>query len=156
MGTATTLVALPARAEAPTTETFPVDDTRPAPFLSGACGFPVIRHSEGSVTVTDFTASDGTFTREITRFRLVDTFSANGHEIAGRTIQPILTVARPDGSLTVAFTGTEMFTLPGAGPVIGSAGRLLLLFSVDGSEVVLQEAGQVFGDPQAICSALAP
>lgn len=152
------LLATPAGAAAPTRESVPFTDTRPAAVLSQACGFPVTSHLEGTMTVTDFVDRAGNFKQEITLFRLVATFSANGHVISGHTTQPIKTVAQPDGSFTVAFMGVDgLFTLPGSGPVVGQIGRLLLQFPADGGPpTVLQETGPAFLDPAPVCAALAP
>ncbi|GAB4003075.1 hypothetical protein GCM10028772_05450 [Nocardioides ultimimeridianus] len=133
-----------------------VDVTVPAAILTQECGFPVTAHLEGTVTTTDFVDRSGTFSKEIDQNHLVQSFSANGRVLVGRTSQPIVTTARPDGSFSVAFMGSEsMFTVPGAGAVLGNVGRLVLVFDADGDVQVVQETGQQLGDLAAVCAALA-
>ena len=113
-------MAVPANAAAPSGESVPISETFPAPVLSQACGFPITGGLEGTMTVKDFVDREGTFSQEITRFHMLQTFSANGHVVSGHTSEPIKTVVRPDGSSSVAFMGNDsMLTLPGSGPVIG-------------------------------------
>ena len=151
-------MAVPASAAAPSRQSVPIRTTFPAPVLSQACGFAITGGLNGTMTVKDFVDREGNFSQEITQIHMVQTFSANGHLVSGHTSQPIKTLVQPDGSITVTFMGNDsMFTLPGPGPAIGSVGRLVLLFSADGDLVdVVQETGQVFQDPSAICAALAP
>jgi hypothetical protein len=152
------LTSLPAEATSASRQQVPIDQTFPAPVLSRACGFQITGHLEGTMTVTDFTDSDGTFLREVTPFRLTQIFAANNQVITGHTSQHIATAIQRDGTFTVAFTGNDsLFTLPGSGPVIGSAGRLVMLFSADNELLdISQETGPTFADPTAVCSALAP
>jgi hypothetical protein len=147
-----------AYATPPTRETIYIDETFPAPMLTGACGFPVTGHIEGRLTVTTFVNQSGDFIREIDSSHLVNTFTANGHMLTGRTSQQIQVTLLEDGSYTVAFNGTDtVLTLPGAGVVLGNVGRLSLLFSADNELLeVLQETGQQFQNTEAICAALAP
>jgi hypothetical protein len=142
----------------PTRETIYINETFPAPMLTGACGFPVTGHIEGTVTITTFVNQSGDFIREIDSYHLVNTFAANGHTLTGRTSQQIQVTLLEDGSYTVAFNGTDtVLTLPGAGVVFGNVGRLNLLFSADNELLeVLQETGQSFQNTEAICAALAP
>ena len=148
------LAPVPAGAAEPTHQSIAMSQTFPAPVLSGACGFAVTGHLEGTMTVTDLVDRQGNFVREITLFHLVQSFGANGHVITGRTSQQITTATRPDGSLTVAFMGTDsLFTLPGSGPVIGSAGRLELHYSAGGELVEVQATGPLFANPAALCAA---
>jgi hypothetical protein len=54
------------------------------PLLSAACGFPVTRHVEGTLTIRSFYDAQGSFTRELDEYRLVETMSANGPTLIGR------------------------------------------------------------------------
>ena len=147
-----------AHAAPPTIDTFDFSNTFPAPMLSAACGFPVTGHIEGRLTVKTFVNKSGGFTKEIDSFHLVNSFTANGHTLFGRTSQQVKVTLLPNGSYTVAFTGADtILTLPGSGVVLGNVGRLVLLFSSDNDLLnVVQEAGQSFLDTEAICAALAP
>lgn len=145
-----------AEAAAPARQVTPVSESFSAPVLSGACGFEITGHLEGTITVTDFADQDDTFVREITLFRGTQTFSGNNRSITGQTSQQITTAMRPDGSFTVAFMGIDsLFTLPGSGPVVGSAGRLKLLYAPNGDLLeVSQQVGPVFVEPAEVCAAL--
>ncbi len=142
----------------PTRETIDINETFPAPMLTGACGFQVTGHIEGTLTVTTFVNQSGDFIREIDSYHLVNTFTANGYTLTGRTSQQIQVTLLEDGSYTVAFNGADtVLRSPGAGVVLGNVGRLNLLFSADNELLeVLQEAGQNFQNTEAICAALAP
>ena len=146
------------RATPPTVETININETFPARMLTAACGFPVTGHIEGRLTVRTFVDRDGNFDREIDSYHLVNSFTANGHTITGRTSQQIQVTLLSDGSYTVAFNGTDtVLTLPGAGVVFGVVGRLDLLFSADNELLeVVQDVGQSFLNIEAIRAALAP
>jgi hypothetical protein len=142
----------------PTTETILLNETFPARMLSTACGFPITGHFEGSLTVRTFLNKSGDFTKEIDSYNLINSFSANGHTLIGRTSQQIKVTLLPDRSYTVAFNGGDtMLTVPGAGAVLGNVGTFVLQFSADNELLqVIREAGESFADTAAICSALAP
>jgi hypothetical protein len=149
--------ASPAAATAPTTEVTPIDFSFTPPLLSAACGFTVTRHVEGTLTIRTFYDEQGSFTRELDQYRLIETVSANGQTLVGRTIQNISVTLLDDGSFTVAFVGTDFrLPVPGAGMAFGSVGRLVLLFAPDNTLLnVVQDVGNVQSDFGAICQALA-
>jgi hypothetical protein len=149
--------ASPAGATAPATEVIPIDFSLTPPLLSAACGFTVTRHVEGTLTIRTFYDEQGSFTRELDQYRLVETVSANGRSLEGRTIQNISVTLLDDGSFTVAFVGTDFrLPVPGAGIAFGSVGRLVLLFASDNTLLdVVQDVGDVRSDYAAICQALA-
>jgi hypothetical protein len=146
----------PVGATAPTTEVIPIDFSFTPPLLSAACGFPVTRHVEGALTIRTFYDEQGAFTRELDQYRLVETVSANGRSLEGRTIQNISVTLLDDGSFTVAFVGTDFrLPVPGAGISFGSVGRLVLLFAPDNTLLdVVQDVGDVRSGYGAICQAL--
>jgi hypothetical protein len=150
-GTAST-----AGAAAPTTDVIPIDYSFTPPQLSGACGFAVTRHVEGTLTIRTFYANDGSFVRELDQYQLVETLSANGHTLVGRTIQNIQVVLLSDGSYTVAFTGTDFrVAVPGAGISFGSVGRTVLLFAADNTLLDIKlDVGNFQGTFAALCTAL--
>lgn len=149
--------ASPAGATAPTTQVIPIDFTFTPQLLSATCGFTVTRHVEGTLTIRTFYDAQGSFTRELDQYRLVETVSANGQTLVARTIQNISVTLLADGSFTVAFVGTDFrVPVPGAGISFGSVGRLLLLFAPDNTLLdVVQDVGEVRSDVAAICQALA-
>jgi hypothetical protein len=118
----------------------------------------VTRHVEGTLTIRAFYDEQGLFTRELDQYRLVETVSANGRTLVGRTIQNISVTVQSDGSFTVAFVGTDFrLPVPGAGIAFGSVGRLVLLFARDNTLIdVMQDVGTVQSDFAAICQALGP
>ena len=142
----------------PTRETILLNETFPAPMLSAACGFPVTGHFEGSLTVRTFLNKSGDFTKEIDSYNLINSFTANGHTLTGRTSQQIKVTLLPDRSYTVAFNGGDtILTVPGAGAVLGNVGTFVVHFSADNDLLqVIREAGENFDDTAAICTALAP
>jgi hypothetical protein len=85
------------------------------------------------------------FARELDQYRLVETVSANGRTLVGRTVQNISVTLLSDGSFTVAFVSTGFqLPVPGAGIAFGSVGRLLLLFAPDNTLIdVVQDVGDV-------------
>lgn len=142
----------------PISETIHLNETFPAPMLSAACGFPVTGHFEGSLTVRTFLNKSGDFAKEIDSYHLINSFSANGHTLTGRTSQQIKVTLLPDSSYTVAFNGGDtILTVPGAGAVLGSVGTFVLQFSANNELLqVIREAGERFDDTAAIRAALAP
>jgi len=157
MGSIAAVTVAPARATAPTAEVVPIDFSFTPPLLSAACGFAVTRHVEGTLTIRTFSDAHGAFTRELDHYLLVETVSANGVTLAGRTIQTISVKLLDDGSFTVAFVGTDFrLPVPGAGISFGSVGRLVLLFAPDNTLLdVRQDVGNAQSDYAAICEALA-
>jgi hypothetical protein len=153
-----TATASPASSTAPATQVIPIDFSFTPPLLSAACGFTVARHVEGTLTIRTFYDAQGSFTRELDQYQLVETVSANDRTLVGRTIQNIAVTLLADGSFTVAFVGTDFrLPVPGAGIAFGSVGRLLLLFAPDHTLLdVVQDVGDVRSDFATLCQALAP
>ena len=151
------VIAAPAAiAAAPTTEVIPINSTFTPPQLSGACGFTVTRHIEGTLTIRTFYDVNGNFVRELDQYNLVEAISANGKTLTGRTVQNIAVKLLPDGSYTLSFVGTDFrLSVPGAGIAFGSVGRLLLHFAADNTLLgVDQDVGNAAANFTAICNAL--
>jgi len=146
-----------ASATTPSTEVIPIDFSFTPPLLSNACGFPVTRHVEGTLTIRTFYDTSGNFVRELDQYNQVETLSANGNTLVGRTVQNISVKLLPDGSYTLAFAGSDFrLPVPGAGIAFGSVGRLVLLFAADNTLLdVQQDVGNVRGNFTPICEALA-
>lgn len=144
-------------AAAPSAEVIPIDFSFTPPVLSNACGFPVTRHVAGTLTIRTFFDADGNFVRELDQYNQVETVSANGNTLVGRTVQNIMVKLLPDGSFTVAVVGTDFrLPVPGAGIAFGSVGRLVLLFAADNTLLgVQQDVGNVRANFAPICQALA-
>jgi hypothetical protein len=140
----------------PATEVVPIDYSFSPPLLSQACGFPVTRSVEGTLTIRTFHDTQGNFVREIDQYNLTETLSANAKTLVAHTIQSIDVTTHADGTYTVAFVGTDFrLPVPGSGISFGSAGRMLLLFSADDTLLdVTQDVGNTQGDFAAICAAL--
>jgi len=146
-----------AMAVAPDTQTYTIDTSFIPPQLSTECGFNVTRHVEGVLTVTTFFDANGGFARELDRYHLMETLSANGRTLVGRTVQNISVSLHADGSFSVAFAGSDFrLPVPGSGLAFGSVGRFVILIASDGTEEVAQDVGNVRADFGAICAALSP
>jgi hypothetical protein len=149
------VTSAPAGATPPTSEVIPVDYTFSPP--GAACGFAITVHVEGTLTTRTFVDAAGSVTRVVDTSHLVETWSANGVTLVGRTIQNGTTTPLPDGSSTLTLVGIAFrIPVPGAGVAEGSVGRVVILFGSDGSISVLQSVGDVREDFAAICEALAP
>ena len=158
VGIAALAVAAPAQASStPTRDHVTIDDTFRPPRLSAACGFDVTRHVVGTVDVlTSFDAS-GNLVRELDTFHLVETVSANGHVLTGRTNQLARVTVTAGGDWSVDYSGTDFrLTIPGQGISFGSAGHLGLDFNANDDLVGVQESGSAVADFTAICTALSP
>ena len=143
-------------ASTPTVEVIPIDFSFTPPVLSAVCGFTVTRHVVGRLTIQTFFDKDGSFTRELDHYHLVETLSANGQTLVGRTTQNIQVALRDDGSYTVAFAGPDFrVSVPGNGITFGSVGRTVLLFDADNNLLSVElDAGNVESDFAALCGAL--
>jgi hypothetical protein len=146
----------PAAASTPTVDVIPIDFSFNPPVLSAVCGFTVTRHVVGTLTIRTFSDNDGAFTRELDQYHLVETLSANGQTLVGRTTQNIQVVLLDDGSYTVAFAGPDFrVSVPGGGISFGSVGRLVLLFDADNNLLSVElDAGNVQDDFVGLCQAL--
>lgn len=145
-----------AMAVAQSTEVIAIDSTFTPPQLSRACGFTVTRHIEGTLTIRTFYDANGNFVRELDQYNLVETISANGKTLTGRTVQNIAVKVLPDGSYTVSFVGMDFrLPVPGTGIAFGSVGRLLLHFDAGNRLLsVDQDVGNAAANFTAICNGL--
>ncbi len=139
----------------------------PARFLSGLCGFPIIRTDVVNIDV--ITYSDGT-ERIVPDGRNSATFTGpSGATLSAQTNGPETVIPNPDGTFTVIFDGPNFhLEVPGTGSVWTDAlGRLVLLMvappaphlPVPGSLVitVVSETPQNENSPNfgAVCTYLA-
>jgi len=145
------VAAAPASVQKISINTTFVDDT-----LSAFCNFPVTRQEVRNLTI--FTYADGT-----QKFVLAgvnyDVYSGPGGSLsAPQSGKDVYTVS-PDGTiLTDVATGNfGMVTVPGTGPVLLGAGKLVTVFDLVTQTVVSRTQNGNFRPPNiaAFCSALA-
>jgi hypothetical protein len=149
----------PAIAARPETHRMHVDDT----FLSRIsedCGYDVLLHLEGTITVTDFTNRDGTVTRTLVTYpALFFTFinAATGEAVTSRSPDVEHYRYNDDGSLTLTVTGLVMHVVvPGEGVQAAQAGRFVVTIDADGNETVTEPVGRNDDYHAALCATLAP
>ena len=125
--------------------------------VSGLCSFDVSVTFTFNGTERDFTDQNGNLTRIEFNFIEQDTFTANGHQLAGDPFRNIQRVLFDDsGNVTHVYeTGViERIPLPD-GSVFHSAGRLDFI-AHPGEVIVITPDNGLSGDIEALCAALAP
>jgi hypothetical protein len=131
-----------ATAAAPLRQSAKIDDTFVSPFLSAACGVPVVVHFEGTATATYFYDASGTqVLREIDTAPGLKFTVSSPAELPGGTGQsftsPTPVVAHieyPEGTAIgspaiITFTGLTGFAAPG----VAGAGRQVVQGVVSGT-----------------------
>ena len=161
VGLAALLAAGPvpqAHAAPPSIERIVIDQTVQAGAVAAACGFPVLRHDQLSITVHVFTDNSGNVVKEIDNYYGTVTFMANGHSAVGRNDGPETTLFHPDGSLTITDSGPTRFVVsPGAGPVWGDTGHFVVEIDPNDNVISMTFSGlNSFGNVAGLCAALAP
>ena len=119
------LAPAPAEAVPPSILKIPVDTTftRSAP-----CGFPIVRHIEGHLTIHTFFDTNGNPRFEITNFALTVTFTnpANGMASTTPTVNTDIVTFQQDGSATLATVGLfGHFIIKGQGEVAAAVGKIV-------------------------------
>ena len=165
-------VAVPTAAAKPSTSVEMIDESGIDVGASADCGFPVAYTLTGHSKTRSWVDADGV-ERVIFTVSVRVEYSANARTLRGVDAGMDTGVFQPDGTATIAIHGSVgLVTVPGSGPVLGSAGRLVLLFTPvldeDGNPVldpdgnptfdveVLAESGVVgSGDTAAFCEYLA-
>ena len=136
-----------ARADAPTHEWVPIDDT----FTFSDCGFPVEEHDVARLHFISWFDAEGNRTRQLVAApgsRITWTNMLTGASVTTANPYAVHKRDNADGSLTVAFTGLQ-FALHGSGRAYVDSGRDLVVFSEAGINL-LASAG-----PSAdLCAAL--
>jgi len=148
------LVAIaPTKAATPFIVKVPVDFTGTLD-----CGFTVIDHNEGSITVHGFSDQNGDPKFEIDSYPLKESWTnpANGTSVSTTDAGPAITTFYKDGSQTLALIGlTTRVVLKGQGQIAADVGKLVLTFDADGNLTgTAFEAGQHDDVMAAICAAL--
>jgi hypothetical protein len=154
---ATTLLPAGAVATAPLRQSIEIDDRFFSPFLSAACGVPVVVHFEGTATATYFYDASGTqILREINTSPGLKFTVSSPIELPGGTGQsftspsPVVAhIEYPDGTAvgspaSITFTGLTGFAAPG----VAGAGRQV----VEGVVIGTSEDGLPRVDELALLS----
>jgi len=166
------IAALPVAAAKPTTSVETIEESGIDAGASADCGFPVAYTLTGRARTKSWVDADG-IERVIFTVSVRAEYTANGRTVRGVDAGMDMGFFQPDGTAKIAIHGSVgLTTVPGSGPVLGSAGRLVLLFTPvldeDGNPVldpdgnpmfdveVLAESGVVgSGDTAAFCEYLA-
>ena len=158
-------LAVPALAAKPTIVRESVEDQFADPFLSEICGLDVMVSVSGHVVSHVWTDADDNFVREVFNISLRGSISAGGETLHFVDTGMDTSTALEDGAVEVRVHGNiRLVTAPGAGPVLGSAGRLAFVVTPvldeEGNPIfdfeVLSETGVLAEDFEALCEALAP
>ena len=148
-----------ASAASPHRSTVHVEDT----FVSRTtedCGFNILLHIEGTITVTEFADQAGTVIRALVTYpALFFTFSneATGESVTSRSPDPEHYRWGTDGTLTLTVTGLVMhLVVPGEGVLAAQAGRFVITIDPNGNETVSEQVGRNDEYHAALCEILAP
>jgi hypothetical protein len=121
---------LPVSAAAPATEVEQIEASFVLPAISSTCGFTVTMTVEGQVIHRSWVAESGDVVREIDSINLSRTVSANGNALSFKDAGADKLTVNPDGSTTIESVGNiGLVTVPGSGPVLGGAGRTVVLLT---------------------------
>lgn len=148
------------------------DDQFADEFLSEVCGLGVTVTISGHVVSRVWTDADDNLIREVFTISVRGSVSAGGQTLHFVDTGLDKTTALDGGALMVVIHGSvQLLTAPGAGPVLGSAGRLALILTPvldeNGDPVldefgnpvfdveVVHESGLFAEDFDALCAALA-
>jgi hypothetical protein len=140
-----------------TREQLIVDFTRPVAL----CAFPVVAHSEGTLTGKIYTDANGVLVHEVDNVQRSYTITysnpANGKSISTNLGGTVTYDFFPDGSSTYVIAGLErMFIAHGQGPIAKQVGRIVVHVAPDGTQTTVFQAGRWDDDLAGpICSYLA-
>src|SRR5688500_1641173 len=122
------IAALPAAAAKPTIRFDTIDASGNDPFASADCGFPVAFSVIGR-SMERLWVDENDVERVVFTINVHVEYTANGRTLRGVDAGMDKGFIEPDGTATIAIHGSVgLVTVPGSGPVLGSAGRLVLLF----------------------------
>lgn len=152
------IAAAPSLAAPPTFTVIPVDNTFEFPYVSDACGFPVVFHEEGRVKIAEHVDRSGSLTQVIItsiQWKIAFTNPATGASIESASPLPVKITFEPDGTELVARLGLNFaLTVPGQGLISLETGKIVL----DQAGAIRFEAGPhpfIRGDLAPLCDALA-
>ena len=147
------IAALPVAAAKPTMTFGTIDESGIDPFASADCGFPVTSTVTGRF-IERLWVDANDVQRVIFTINVHVEYTANGRTLRGVDAGMDTGFIEPDGTAAIAIHGSVgMVTVPGHGPVLGAAGRLVLLFTpvLDGTgNPVLDEDGFPVFDVEVI------
>ena len=149
------LVAAPTEAATPMILKLPTDFTE----TFSDCGFTIVHHVEGSITIHVFFDKNGDPAFEIDNFALKESFTnpANGMSISTPNVGAGIITFHKDGSFTLADIGLlSHIVLKGQGEIAAKVGRIVVTFDADGNVTgIAFEAGKHDALLPAICTVLA-
>jgi hypothetical protein len=149
------LAVAPAEAVKPFIMKVPVDFTD----TFDDCGFTIVHHVQGSITVHVFFDKNGNPKTEIDTFALTESFTNpdNGMSFSTQSVGPDIISFKNDGSVTVASIGIiSHVVLKGQGEIAARVGKIVFTFDASGNFTGTSfEAGKHDELLPAICAALA-
>jgi hypothetical protein len=133
-----------ATADQPMTAVTTVDHTFTLAAGPGACPFPIVGHSQGTLRETVY--SDGKDVTHAVDFHITYTNPANGKTLTTVLAGPFIVEPNADGTVTVTINGNDgHLTAPGQGTIFADVGKLVYI--ADSSDVytplsIVKSAGQ--------------
>ena len=165
-------LAVPALAAKPLIERVTFEDEFPDDFLSEVCGLDVVVSVNGKFTSHLWLDADENLIREVFNIAVHGSLSAGGATLHFVDTGLDKTTALEGGALRIEVHGSiQLITAPGAGPILGAAGRQVLVVTPvvdeEGNPVLdeegfpmvdielLADTGVRAEDLDALCEALA-
>jgi len=149
------LVAAATEASKPMILKLPIDFTE----TFSDCGFTIVHHIEGSITIHVFFDKNGDPATEIDNFAVKETFTnpANGMSFSTPDVGPGITTFHKDGSVTHADIGLiSHIVLKGQGEIAAQVGKIVVTIDAGGNLTgIAFEAGKHDELLPAICAVLA-
>lgn len=130
----------PALAVPPERITIPVDET----WGFADCGFPIVGHTEGTMTVTRHLDGEGSLVWVLVNSNLRETVTnpATGESLSTPTVGITRVTVDEEGSRYVARIGLQVrFVVPGEGLVGTRVGRIITRLAEGSPPEVVFEAG---------------
>ena len=120
------VLAPTAAADQPVTTITTVDRTFTLPAGSGACPFPFLVHSEGTLRKTVY--SNGKTVTHAVDFHITYTNPANAKTLTTVLAGPVIVEPNADGTVTVTINGNDgHLTAPGQGTIFADVGKLVYI-----------------------------
>lgn len=115
-----------AAADQPVTTITNVDRTFTLPAGPGACPFPFLVHSEGTLRTAVY--SNGKAATHAVDFHITYTNPANGKTLSTVLAGPVIVEPNADGTVTVTINGNDgHLTAPGEGTIFADVGKLVYI-----------------------------
>jgi len=115
-----------AAVDPPATTITRIDRTFTLPAGPGACPFPFVVHSEG--TLREIVFSSGKDVTHAVDFHITYTNPANGKTLTTVLAGPFVVEPNSDGSVTVTINGNDgHLTVPGEGTIFAAVGKLVYI-----------------------------